>query len=189
MTSVAFVLGGANTLWRDLEEARELCEPDLIIATNHAGRDYPGPVDHWATFHPELMVQWVKDRYIAGRSEATHLWTAQHRDHPDLKLRKIKASGGSSGFLAIEVGLELGCTHLLLCGMPMNQNARHFDDQRRWAEASRYLPIWRAHLPKLEGRVKSFGGDTARMLGFPDREWLNGGNDESAAGSAAQECR
>ena len=76
--------------------------------------------------------------------------------------------------LCVAVGLELGCTHMILCGIPLNQNGRHYDHPMKWTEARQYLPAWERQLPMLLGRVKSFGGETARLLGEPTREWIDG---------------
>lgn len=177
---IAFVLGGSDSCWDDLARARELAEPDLIVACNHAGRDYDGIVDHWATMHGELLPGWIKTRRANGLPDARNIWCARHRLCNVDGVRKIKSHGGSSGMLAVTVAIEQGISHAILCGIPMNQNGRHYDDSRKWREASQYLAAWRAYLPIIEGRVKSFGGDTAKMLGMPTREWLDDGSTRTA---------
>lgn len=173
---IAFVLGGGNTVWEDLAAAHRLAEPDLIIACNHAARDYPGRVDHWVTMHPELFPHWINLRAAAAREPAGQLWCAKHRHHYSKvgPVKQIASPGGSSGMLCVQVGLELGCTHMLLCGIPIHQNGRHYDRSIRWTEARQYLPAWERQLPIIRDRVRSFGGETARLLGPPTREWIDG---------------
>lgn len=183
MRRIAFVLGGAVSLWDEIEQARALVEPDLIIATNHAGRDYPGPVDHWVSMHSDLFELWAKTRAQAGRPPALNHWGAAHRQHhggPD-GIRRIAAPGGSSGLLAVYVGLQLDCTHLILCGMPMHQNGRHFDHEAKWREARQYWGAWERALPTIQGRVKSLGGQTFHWLGRPTKEWLDGDAEQGTA--------
>lgn len=45
--SVALVIGGAPTVWAELESARTLVgsRNALFVATNHAGRLYEGDID------------------------------------------------------------------------------------------------------------------------------------------------
>lgn len=172
--TVAFVLGGAGCIWDDLDEARELATPDLIIATNHAGRDFKGHVDHWVSMHAELLAHWQGQRHRAGRSPAGKLWSAQHRQGGPATIDRIPSPGGSSGLLAVFVGLHLGIDRIICCGVPMSSNEAHYDDRKRWMEARMYLPAWRRALPKMQDRVRSMSGETAILLGRPDGTWLNG---------------
>lgn len=175
MPTLAVILGGAESVWADLEAVRALGEPDIIIATNHAGRDYPGALDHWVTMHAELIPMWARARAEAGYPEAGKMWSALHRPGP-LPMERIKSPGGSSGLLAVYVGLALGVERMILCGVPMCQNGRHYDDplKRKWQEAAQYMNSWTRALPLIKDRVRSMGGHTQRMLGGPDRGWWNG---------------
>lgn len=176
MPGLAFVLGGAETVWRDLAAARALAPgPALIIACNHAARDFDGPLDHWATMHPELLPRWIAERRAAGRPDAGHLWAAAHRP-ASIEVRRLRSPGGSSGLFAVFVGLELGLERMILCGIPMAQKVPHFDDERRrpWREARQYWPAWERAKAQMGDRVRSMGGYTASWLGSPTREWLDG---------------
>lgn len=169
----ALVLGGAETLPRDRIDALALFAPDLIIASNHAGRDEHGRVDHWATMHPELFPMWMRARALAGLPPAGQLWHARHRQ-TDLPSKPIESWGGSSGLLCVAVAFELGCSHIVLAGVPMQKMSRHYDDPRPWNEARQYWPAWERKLPQLQGRVKSLSGWTQELLGRPTGEWLDG---------------
>ncbi len=184
---IAIVLGGSNAVWAELEQARSLAPDAIIIGTNHAARDVDGRLDHWATMHGELLPAWMNDRAEAGRSPAGQLWTANHRLCSTPGVRRIASVGGSSGLLAVRVALTIGSARIMLCGVPMCQNGRHYDRTAKWQEARQYLSAWEAQLPRLTGKVRSFSGETARMLGVPDRAWLYGdgrseeGNDAGAS--------
>lgn len=169
----ALILGGADTLEADRAGAEALFTPDLIIACNHAGRDQSGRIDHWATMHPELFPRWITARAALGHPPAGQLWHAKHRV-PGVDSRPVTAWGGSSGMLCVCVAFELGCSHVVLAGVPMLKTARHYDDQRHWTEAAQYWPSWERRAPEMIGRVRSMSGWTLKLLGAPTREWLNG---------------
>jgi hypothetical protein len=172
----ALVLGGADTLHADKAAALSMFEPDLIIACNHAGRDEPGRLDHWATMHADLMPHWLGQRRAAGRPEPGQLWHARHRGRLAIESsRSIESWGGSSGLLCVAVAYELGATRIALAGVPMSKVFHHYDDPKQWLEARQYWPAWEQRKHIMLGRVRSFSGWTANLLGVPTKEWLHGG--------------
>jgi hypothetical protein len=172
---MALVLGGADSLHADVEAALRLFKPDLWIATNHAGRDHPGRVDHWCSFHVELLPKWTEERRAADRPDAGQLWTCTRREPPaGLQVRRTENWGGSSGLLAVTVALELGCSRVVLAGVPMTREAAHYDDAKPWRDAGNYRRGWLSKVETMAGRVRSFGGWTAELLGRPDAAWIKG---------------
>lgn len=170
----ALILGGALTLHDDKRRALEMFSPQLIIACNHAARDEDGPVDAWASMHPDLFPMWIKERRRCGRPPAGSYWHARHRISP-IPSTAIESRGGSSGLLCVMVALELGVTHAVLAGIPMVDTANHYDNPRkRWADARNYLPAWKRNLPVMKDRIRSMSGYTMGLLGAPDEAWFNG---------------
>lgn len=170
----ALILGGARCLHDDVAAARALFSPDLLIATNNAGRDWPEPIDHWVSFHGEKLAGWIEARRVAGLQPAGRIWTAMHR-RPVVGLQTSVAPnwGGSSGLLAVTVALvELGCERVVLAGVPLDKRQAHFDDTKPWTEASKYRTAWMKHLPEMRDRVRSMSGWTAEKLGTVTAEWL-----------------
>lgn len=168
----ALVLGGADCLRTDRAAAEALFAPDLIVACNHAGRDEPGRIDHWATMHPELFLLWIPQRAALGHPPAGQLWHARHRvSHAEST--GLESWGGSSGLLCVKLAIDLGCSHIVLAGVPMLKTARHYDDDRHWIEARQYWPAWERRVPEMAGRVRSLSGWTAKLLGMPTRKWLD----------------
>ena len=173
----AFVLGGADTLYADLERAAALVTPDTYVATNHAGRDWPGELPHWVTHHTENMPGWIDERRDAGRPDALQFWTSNTKtippEHATL-YHHVPAWDGSSGLLAVTVALHLGYQRVILCGVPLDIHFAHYDDEALWQEASHYRGAWNDHMHEMLGKVKSFNGWTALKLGEPTQEWING---------------
>lgn len=173
---VAFVLGGANTLDSDMSVAYSLATPDTIIATNHAGRDFPGKLPHWCTLHTELMQGWMDERRESGRPGAGQMWTSNTKtvppDHVEL-YRYLPSWNGSSGLLAVQVALELGYKRIILCGVPLDKKAEHYDYSGPWMDAPRYRSAWTRHLSEIRDYVRSPSGWTQQILGAPTSAWLS----------------
>lgn len=166
----ALCLGGANTLDADRKAALALFTPDLIVACNHAGRD-AAHVDHWVTMHPELFPRWIADRRAKGLPDAGRLWSVKHRPSP-VECERLTSEGGSSGMFCIQVALHLGCTHIVLSGIPLDKHAEHYDYAGKWMDAPRYRANWTRYASVMAGRVRSVSGWTRDLLGAPDERWL-----------------
>ena len=177
MKKIAFVLGGANTLHEEFDRALSIVEPDTIIATNNAGRDFPTDLPHWVTLHTELMPGWMAERKAMGLPDAGQMWTSNTKtippEHAGL-YNHVPSWDGSSGLLAITVALHLGYDRILLCGVPMDKLAAHYDDDKPWMDAPRYRAAWNRHMHKMRGKVKSWSGWTRLKLGAPTDDWICG---------------
>jgi hypothetical protein len=178
------ILGGAANLWADIKALEAMLErpwPGIIVATNNAGVDWDGPMDHWATFHPEKLHwldetddsgDWIKKRRERRLSSDYETWG---RRAPDLVDHIVEVWGGmSSGGLALNVLHELGCTRAVLCGVPMTMTPHYHDDQsgKDWKHADLHWRSWMRHKQKMDGWVRSMSGRTADTFGIPDLKWL-----------------
>jgi hypothetical protein len=171
---IALVLGGAPSVWRDLERAQDLTAglDTAIVATNHAGVLFEGDLDAWATLHPELFAAWRAERAEKGLN--TDYRAIAHRKHGGLVGAEVHPLGwsGSSGLYAAQVAVQaLGASGVILCGVPMEREAGHIVMPGEWTLVEKYKPAWlaakEAGLP-----VRSMGGWTADLFGEPDAEWV-----------------
>lgn len=176
----ALVLGGAATLADDERAARDLFIPDLILATNHTGRDRPGFFDHWISFHIEHFERWLGERREAGRPDPGMLWTAAHRrgmrpgNLAPARIDYATSWGGSSGLLAVTVALHhLGCDRIVLAGVPLDKRSAHYDDPAPWLEACKYRNAWIQHRGEMRDTVRSMSGWTRELLGAPTEKWID----------------
>lgn len=170
----AVILGGAKGVWQEYHEALRLGPFDAVIAVNAAGRDHKGRVDHWVTYHPGLMPRWARHRARAGKPAAEAYWTASGPDvaprRGNIAFRTVPRCGGSSGLLAVSVARAIGAGRIVLCGVPMDPDAEHFDRDGRWRDGAVLRKQW--PVAELGGVVKSMSGWTAAALGTPSSEWL-----------------
>lgn len=159
----AVVLGGAKSVWQELDQFEQFRVPAIVIAVNEAGRDYPGKLDFWGTLHPAKFAGWAAERekdYVSyGRRAAAGI------DHV-----MLDRWPGSSGLYAVQIALDVvGADRVYLCGVPMTPTA-HFHSDEPWEACDGYHNGWRRALSEIAGKVKSFSGWTKELLGHP-RDW------------------
>ena len=174
--NVAFVLGGAESVWNDLESARALCLPDMVVCVNEIGVDYPDEIDHWVSYHGDLLARLVKRREKLGLPNAKKLWMGLAKSRKAPKgIKHHPNKGGSSGLMATWIALDNDATHVILCGIPIDPKMKHYHDRDKgqvWKEAVKYHRHWKETVNRFNGRVRSCSGWTKELLGPPTREWL-----------------
>lgn len=177
--TIAFVLGGAESVWADLASARLLCTPTTTIVVNDMGVDFSGPIDYWVSYHSDRLGRWSQMRAARGLEPPKEYWTGKggpSRAAPK-NTKMIGTMGGSSGMLATFVALHTGAAKVILCGIPIDPEMRHYHEHQRgkaWTEASKYQKHWQDAVPAFRNRVRSMSGWTAALLGLPTPEWLEG---------------
>lgn len=171
---IALVIGGAPTVWEELEAAKALVgdRAHVVIATNHAGRFYEGHIDAWATLHPECFEGWRRDRGERGLNTDYRALVFIRRQRLHGTEAYPQTWGQSSGLFAAELALSvMNCRAVTLCGVPLDTKAGHFHNPGDWPIADRYrqaaLEVKAQGLP-----VRSMGGWTAEVLGRPDAAWI-----------------
>jgi hypothetical protein len=176
----AICLGSATCKDADLDAAAMLGMvpgPDcMVIATNHAGKDWPGHLDHWVSLHPDLFPKWMDERTRAGRPPAGQLWTVPGRGmNLALPLMRAPNWAGSSGLLAVTVGIIVGAMPMVLCGIPLDLDMGHYDSPLvKWRDAGNYRKGWETHRAEM-ACVRSMSGWTMERLGVPTKEWIDEG--------------
>lgn len=186
---IAFAIGSAECVMQDVTAAYALVpRPAFLVAVNAAAVVWPGSI-HFASLHPELVPHWLTKRDALGLPEPEAIWCQEGKATPPPPLdhwrdaagivhtamfRRAPSWGGSSGGFATQVALELGATHVICCGIPLNPQP-HFNDplRRAFDESHRYRRAWieRHKAGKLAG-VRSMSGWTRQQLGGPDAKWL-----------------
>jgi len=172
---IAIVAGSARCVHDDLAAACRLVPaPAVIVAVNDMAAQWPGPLEHFVTMHPEHVPKWIRERRAAGLPDPANLWTVTGKPQPaGFTFQPVKSYGGSSSMLATTVALEhLGC-RVVLCGVPLLPNEAHFHTPaKRWDDARQFHPAWLRRLPAIRDSVRSMSGWTREKLGAPTAEWV-----------------
>lgn len=180
---IALVLGGASSVWDDLAAAKQLIgsRNNITVAANLAGIHMKGPLDAWATLHPDHLPSWRAQRTAARRNGDARTFTP---------LQVAERWPGSSGLYAAQVALfEMGAGGAILCGVPMETKAGHFINPGAWASTTDYRRAFELALPVIGGRVRSMDGWTRELFGPPTTAWLEAISTARPLGVSANPAR
>jgi hypothetical protein len=180
----ALCLGGASCVWDDLLEFESQYGHQwdgLVIAANDVGAHWPRKLDHWVSLHADKIPKWLALRAKHGFPvDGITTWGKLNKFNaaPDTVKRGVHPwAGGSSGMLAVQVARELGCTRIVLCGIPMSRTPHFRETKERfhtvWLSASGHWRAWHKEVQRMTDYVRSMSGNTRTLLGAPTREWLN----------------
>jgi hypothetical protein len=189
---VAVVIGGAENVFDEWRQAKELCEEALVdpvtFVTNDSIPLFPDHIDHAVTLHPDKYErEWRDARTARGLDPPGIVWA--HRRHK-VANRDTPDWGGSSGLFAIKVALEIGFDKIILCGVPMTLEAGHVVRKAPWRACDQFRRAWGRHQRELTNHIRSFSGWTRTTFGPPSVGFLTNGQGprigtESLAGRAA----
>lgn len=184
----AVVLGSAKQGLGEFWSVVNSTEPDEIFAVNDMIHFCPRPCVA-VTLHPEHFFTWRSKRLANGyeRPKAVVIHSAWREwfqicgrepklfFEPDLVTPQYFAGqtdSGSSGLFAVKVALkDYGFDRVILCGIPMDADACHYNRISPWRAADRHRKGWEQARRHLVGKVRSMSGWTRDFLGDA-REWL-----------------
>jgi len=155
---------------------------------NDIGTVYSDRIDYWVTLHPEKMLQWQRlrrqngynDDYCTISHEIYQPGTIPTGDPRIDKAVKYAYPGmngsGSSGLLAVKAAQEEGYDRIVLAGVPMTREQRHFFTNDLWNERDMFHRAWITAKPYIKDSVRSLSGWTKELLGYPTPTWFAGGD-------------
>lgn len=176
-SGTAVVMGCGRCVWDDLARFDPDREKADVIAINNMILHWQRRVHHGVSLHSEEPNLWraLRPFYQCETSHVvTHSWKNHEKPWPysecdytwDLELSK----GGSSGLLAVMIGLALGYDRIILAGVPMDGSGHFYDPQdviTRQFTGSNIKLEWHWATKYFQGRVKSLSGQTREWLGEP----------------------
>jgi hypothetical protein len=169
--TLAIIVGGAECVWDDLIECRNMCAAVGVTPTLYVCNDmielFP-EVAIGVTLHVDKIKAWMEKRKAKGHPPLIHILA--HRNHP-LVYRHTRDWGGSVGLFGVKIARELGHDKVALCGVPMEIDAKHFVRHQRWTQCGPFQGAWTRHKAELS-YVRSMSGWTKREFGGITREWL-----------------
>lgn len=156
------ILGGASCVWDDLARYKPPADCKVMVI-NDMGMKYQGRVDYWVTLHPEKLWKWQPGREAPLNQDYE---TIAYRKVDNARVDAVSGDwGGSSGLYAIKVALEKGFDHVVLCGVPMDNQPNIFrPNEAEWKEFKAFRYGWESRLDDIRGKAFSMSGWTREKL-------------------------
>lgn len=162
---------------------------DIMVVNQVAGL-FPEnkPYHHLVTGHCEFIEPWVKLRRVSRGHITFNEFKTHTSGHFGSKIKKhkdyidyvwnFKPSHGSSGGLAIFIGIALGYSKILLHGLPLKHGKKYYTIDPSHCSSKFYgemfiMMMKNGMLPKFKNIIKSSCGDTMRFFGEPTTEWID----------------
>jgi len=171
---VAIVTAGGGDPFAEYVLAKELCAKVNRTVTIFAGNDmiekFPDDITHAVSLHPDKLQLWLPRRRAAGFNQPEKVWA--HRNYEGAVTHWTRDWSGSTGLFCVKIARELGFVHVILCGVHMTVEGKHFVRDQPWNAAHGFRRGWTARLHELKPYVRSYGGWTQEQLGMPTEDWL-----------------
>src|ERR1035437_9772356 len=114
MDKVALIIGGGGDPLAEYMAALKLCAAAgkqwEVFACNDMIEDFPNPIDHAITLHPEKLVTWLTRRRAKGLPAPGDTWAHTQYSHVDQWTRDWT---GSVGLLGVKIAREEGFTKII----------------------------------------------------------------------------
>lgn len=164
------ICGSAQCLWADLEKAASLKKMQFasVGCINYTALYYPYNFDFWFSWHVELLG--VLSKYVRGTPLKVSC-----RPGPGVTQYHIPGIDCTdSGLMSVLIGLEMSFDRIILCGCPIDNSPKFYSpSENHILGADNIQQVWERESKKWEGKVRSFSGNTKKLLGEPTQEWIN----------------
>ena len=174
MSGKLLIMGCGASLWPDLDKYNDH-HVGHRMAINDFMLHYNAPLEHGISMHGEAINLFaLYRRRVYGRYG--HMIThSYYVEDAEVKAKynipeyvwETPHTKGSTGLLAVAVGLLMGYEEIILAGMPMD-NGGHYYDPCPFPLMEVHFPYWEFAAKKFfNGQVKSLSGNTRELLGAP----------------------
>jgi hypothetical protein len=169
--TVAIVVGGAQGVLAEAAEAATLCPDSKVYFTNDMIAEFPyrGVA---VTLHKAKLDTWLHLRRACAYPEPDAIW-CQSQNNARGVTHRLDEWGGSVGLFAVKIALHEGHNRIILAGVPMSPEKKHFLRNTPWTVGRVFWPTWVLHDRELKDVVRSMSGRTRHHFGAPTLEWLH----------------
>jgi len=180
--TLALVVGCSDHVWDEVEAAQRLADYHAFYVCKMAGIHWDEGHFVWVTLHPEYMAHYQEKRRALELPDCYEIVAplinevgAHWQHHADRRVSYRfpgMSASGSSGLFAAKIALDDGHDRVVLAGVPMLREAKHFARAEVWLQRDNFIDGWQQAMPHIRGKVRSLSGWTKEKLGMPTPEWL-----------------
>jgi hypothetical protein len=171
----ALIIGGAEQALDEYRQAKKICTAAHFAFATFAVNDMvvavPDRIHHAVSLHPHKVDTWLAMRKRKGFLKPDELWLNRPAKS-GTRAHIAREWNGSVGLFAVKIALEKGFRKIILCGVPMTSEAKHFLRHADWHAATMFRGAWERHREEMRPYVRSFSGWTAELLGTPSLEFM-----------------
>ena len=163
MKKILLIVGSAPCLREDLAAFHALVASGAydVMAIGLDTAEYPGRIDHVATYHSYELPQFYMRREAIGGNQDYEIHSQEQYRIWVNRLWPYDPPSGSSAMLGVEAGMGMGYEKIILAGCPLSGRYDEFH------------PGWKVRYETIKDHVRSLSGWTKELLGAPTEEWLN----------------
>lgn len=179
--SKPLVIVGTGPSWEhvvahQLPQVHDLLKVSDVMAINHASYQLDCEVHHIISLHKRLLQEFRGKRAAAGLpgSPATH---SRAKFAGVDYYWDVKPINGTSGFLAVMVGIAMGYQKIALVGIPLGVE----DGTPRQGYYVNARHLWESCKPHLKRKVRSVYGWTRDTFGDVPEQWAKQEEDDHAS--------
>jgi hypothetical protein len=174
---VVLIVGSAPCVFEDIEKFNELGVEHDTICINASLEAWGKECEHWCALDIGPMFGYaklIKTRYPNIVRHAPDINREKYAPFYDVFWQEIGIDGGTSGKFAVDIAIELGYKKIIIVGIPLSEDGKHFNDQ---ADSVWQTGVWAAWANFASSanaeKVKAYSGFTKKLFGEPYKEWLN----------------
>jgi hypothetical protein len=127
----AIVAGGADGVFNEVASASARYPDAVFFAANDVGMYLP-KLDHWVSLHSDFLGAWKAVRWLhPSAHEATKYHSIDQRPFVDYVWQQLTPIMALSGYFAMQLAWLMGCSPIILCGVPGSPRRRFFEAAER----------------------------------------------------------
>lgn len=167
-------MGTAWCVWDDMEYLMAQGVSGHLMAINYAALHSKWPIDHMASYHPEMIGVTLAAREFNKRGGESHIHGHSHKAGPRVDIVwPLDNGGGTSGMFAVQVAHLMGYERIILAGVPLDNKGR-FYDHPSWQDVIENYDgyaielVWQRcviAIDELKNKIRSVSGKTKDMFG------------------------
>jgi len=178
---VLLIVGDATGAFDDVETFYGFSVLHDAMLINYMATVWTMPYEHFVAGDSHMDDMQKVACESVPRSVTKHCWNPNSKGFNVRWVRKNGGWNGTTANLAIQIGLQLDYTRIVLAGVPMDKTGNWYkpyipkNDIKQTKNHEAHLWKWTEIACRPIGKfIRSMSGNTKDLFGYPDEDWLRG---------------